>query len=195
MLRRRRYDPSSEQVRVPDRLVGGGISDRGCGWTSSAFAATARSGSKGDGGVVLDQGTRPPQSTEKYITPVERRGIDSYNGDGVKRNLTAANSSGDFIVRVDGSTRRWSDIESKNVGGERLLGGSVKGAGRHGAEPSTSVSSGELVTLPTQRAESVVRPSGLDHGDTFEEHPGWEGRQLSFAEHSMSKGVSRSCKT
>lgn len=130
LFRRRRYDPSSKQVRAPDSVVGGGSGDRGSNRAPSTFGTAVRSSSRGDTSLVQGDRKRRPRATEKSIT-VDRGGMDSYNG--VNRNLTSANSSGDFIVQVDGGVCRRPD----------------------------------------------VRSSGLDQGDTFEAHPGWEGNSPS----------------
>lgn len=147
---------------MPNSVVGGGSGDRASDWAPSTF--TAGSSSRGEG-------RRLPRATEKAVTLTARGGRDCNS----KQNLTAANSFGDSITRVDEGFCRWSDIESEKVGGERILGGSAEEAGRRGAEPTTAVNSGEQVAPQTQQVEPDARSSGLDQGDTFEAHPGWEG--------------------
>lgn len=157
---------------MPDSVAGSGSSNRGCSRAQSTFAATAQSSSEGDRSSVLDQGRKLPQPSDKAATPVDRGGIHSYDG---VENLTAAQNSGDFNVRLDGRTHRRTDGESEKMGRESPLGGTAEGVGRRGASPPTAVSSGEQVTLPSQQAQCGFRSNGLDQGETFEEHPGSKG--------------------
>lgn len=174
-------------MRVPGSVVDGGSGDHASTQAPTTFAVKPRNSSRGDGSLALGQGKRPPQATEEPVTPIDIGRMERC--DGAKHGMTAANSSSDFVARVDGSTFHWSGIELEKVGGESLRSDSAEEVGSGGAETQPA-GSDEQVTLPPQRAEFGARSSRLDQGDTLEEHPGWQGN---LPLPRTARGISRLC--